>query len=126
MNTLFEYQYRDAANFKAHGSVVLKGALTYDEIETVRSLLSGDGLFIAEQLNIPPLYEHLYQWSGGPTSSDHCWHEFVGIRLIDETESHFEPIWGEADEFVVRLLTIDEWDEEFSPHFRLSVDNDLF
>lgn len=120
MNTLFEYRYRDAANFKAHGSLVLNGALVNSESEAVHSRLFEDGLFIAEQLGVPPLYESLYRWSGGPTSADHCWHEFVGIRLIEDgDEQNQAHVWGEADEFVTRLLGVEEWKEELSPHFRL-------
>lgn len=117
MLTLFEYRYRDAGNFKAFGRLALYGALTQDEMRAVRSRLSGDGLFIAEQLNVPSLYEQLYQWSDGPTAADHCWHEFVDIHLVDETEGADACSGGEAKDFVARLLAVDTWQESLSPHF---------
>lgn len=118
MKTLFEYRYRDAGNFKALGEIALEGALTNDEIEAVCSRLSGDGFFIAEQLDVPALYERLYRWSNGPTACDHCWHEFVGIRVVDECPSDM-PVWGSAKAFVERLRAIDTWNEALSPHFEL-------
>ena len=43
MQTIFEYCYRDAGNFKAFGSVTLDGSLTPQEENDVRSKLeSGD------------------------------------------------------------------------------------
>lgn len=119
MFTLFQYQYRDAANFKAFGRLILKGALTSDDIQSIRAQMSGDGLFIAEQLHVPPLYEQLYQWSHGPTQSDHCWHEFVDIRVVDEVDRTEAVVERSAKEFAADLLAIDTWDEELSPHFRL-------
>ena len=116
---LFEYRYRDAANFKVSGCLVLCGTLTHDEMREVRTRLSGDGMFIAEQLGVPPLYEQLYQWSDGPTGSDHCWHEFVGISVVDGACGANAPNGGDAKEFLARLLAIDTWNEELSPHFRL-------
>jgi len=119
MLTLFEYRYRDAANFKASGRFALSGALTRDEMRAVRKRLAGDGLFIAEQLGVPPLYDQLYQWSDGPTTSDHCWHEFVDIKMVDDINGAEAPKEGDARDFAARLLAIDTWDEELSPHFRL-------
>jgi len=119
MLTLFEYRYRDAGNFKASGSLALDGAMTLDEIRAIRASLSGDGLFIAEQIDVPPLYEQLYQWSDGPTTSDHCWHEFVDIKVVGEAEGAEAPTGGDAKDFVDRLLAIDTWNEDLSPHFRL-------
>jgi hypothetical protein len=118
MKTLFEYLYRDADNFKAFGSVALDGALSEEELERIRGLLDGDGWFIAEQLGVPPLYQRLYQWSGGPTQSDHCWHEFLNVRVVEESEVPSEAeCSGGAQKFLEALLTIRSWDEKRSPHF---------
>ena len=120
MMTVFENVYRDAANFKAFGQVGFEGKAAPEELESIRGHFLGDGLFIAEQLEIPPLYESLYQWSGGPTSSDHCWHEFVGVTEMDEaalpTDSYRG---GSVAEFLDRLRAVVSWDEELSPHFRM-------
>lgn len=114
---LFRYQYRDAANFKAAGEIVLTGSLRDEENDAICIKFSPDGLFIAEQLDVPPLYEKLYQWSDGPTSYDHCWHELVELCLIDETKRPLRTsIWGSANDFLMRVLAIDEWNECLSPH----------
>lgn len=118
--TLFEYLYRDAGNFRAYGCLALEGALSPTEQQILRSYFPGDGLFIAEQLDVPALYKELYQWSGGPTSSDHCWHEFVNVKVIGNAEVPTEAHrWGSAKEFLGRLSAVTSWDEELSPHFWL-------
>lgn len=118
--TLFEYRYRDAGNFKAFGCLALEGPLSVDEQQSLRSRFPGDGLFIAEQLGVPVLYKKLYEWSGGPTVSDHCWHEFGDLKVLEDVEvpADAHP-WGSAKGFLRRLATITTWDEGLSPHFRL-------
>jgi len=118
--TLFEYLYRDAGNFKAFGALAFEGALTVDEQQKLRSHFPGDGLFIAEQLDVPPLYKALYEWSGGPTLSDHCWHEFSDVKVIEDSEVPADAHrWGSVTRFLERLAAVDVWDEGLSPHFRL-------
>ncbi len=121
MWTLFEYLYRDAGNFKAFGCVALEGSLTLAEQGALRSHLGSDGLFIAEQLNVPPLYEELNRWSGGPTPSDHCWHELAELKVAEATDVPADAHrWGTAKQFLDGLLAIETWNEELSPHFRLA------
>lgn len=119
--TLFEYLYRDAGNYKAFGSLALDGVLSEKELERVRTMLD-DGLFIAEQIGVPPLYQQLYRWSDGPTECDHCWHEFLTIKLIEDAdvlpEAHR---WGSAHQFLETLSAISTWEEERSPHFQLDL-----
>lgn len=118
--TLFEYLYRDAGNFKAFGCLALEGALTPAEEQNLRSHFPGDGLFIAEQLEVPPLYKELYQWSEGPTPSDHCWHEFADVKVVDHPDVPTDTYrWESAKEFLDRLSAVSAWDEELSPHFWL-------
>lgn len=62
----FDYMYRDAGNFKAFGTVVLKGSMSQADQVMVRSRLSDGEFFIAEQVGVPPLYRELYRWSGAP------------------------------------------------------------
>lgn len=117
--TLFEYRYRDAGNYKARGSVVFDGALSEVQLDVVRAALADDGFFIAEQLNVPPLYKQLYQWSGGPTDDDHCWHEFVAIGIIGDADVPANaPRWGPAQKFLLELTSVERWREDLSPHFR--------
>lgn len=93
---------------------------TASEQQSLRSHFPGDGLFIAEQLNVPALYKELYQWSGGPTSSDHCWHEFSDVKVVEDSEVPVDAHrWGSAEDFLERLAAITSWDEGLSPHFWL-------
>ena len=120
MQTIFEYCYRDAGNFKAFGSVTLDGSLTPQEENDVRSKLESGDYFIAEQVGIPPLYDQLYQWSNGPIQTDHCWHEFVGFEEAggaDDGGGRAVPVAA----FVARFTPIVQWDEALSPHFDLSI-----
>lgn len=114
--TMFEYLYRDAGNFKAFGSLALEGRIYDADSESIIAKLDGGEFFIAEQIGVPPLYEQLYQWSDGPTASDHCWHEFVGFREIDDPEHY--PNGGSAREFAGRLSSLNGWDLSLSPHYR--------
>lgn len=119
MRTIFEYRYRDAGNFKAFGSIALEGSLTPREENEVRSKLEAGDYFIAEQVGVPPLYDQLYQWSDGPTASDHCWHEFVGFREATEIEKDGGGILT-ATELLARFMSIAQWSEGLSPHFDLT------
>jgi len=116
--TIFEYLYRDAGNFKAFGSIALEGRVTDAERETIRAELNSGEFFIAEQIGVPPLYQQLYQWSDGPTASDHCWHEFVGFRESGDPERC--PNGGKAKDFVGRVTSGIEWNMSLSPHYSLT------
>lgn len=119
MWTIFEYMYRDASNFKAYGTLPLDGIVTAADEQLVRNRLESEEFFIAEQIGVPALYEQLYQWSGGSRPSDHCWHEFVGFReLTTPPEGSSPPIT--SGEFIARFAEVKEWDEAFSPHFRIA------
>lgn len=118
MWTLFKYLYRDAGNFKAFGCLALQGALTANELQSLSSRFRGDGLFIAEQLDVPALYKKLYRWSGGPTSSDHCWHEFLDVNVVSDAEVPADAHqWGSAKAFLEGVSANTYWDEALSPHF---------
>jgi hypothetical protein len=59
MNICFEYLYRDGANYKNWGEVILKPTLGLDLAETDsqirRALIDGE-YFVAEDVKIPTLY----------------------------------------------------------------------
>ena len=115
---LFEYMYRDGGNFKANGSVVLVGSLSELQEKSIRNAFECDGLFIAEQIDLPPLYEKLYNWSNGPISLDHCWHEFVGMARNPSLSARNEiEIWGNASDFWQIVTQVRTWDGSLSPHY---------
>lgn len=114
----FEYRYRDAANFKANGRILLMGDLTTAERMEITSKLEGGDLFIAEQLGVPTLYEALYAYSGGPSAHDHCWHEFVGFDVNPPANSG-DRAWGSARTLLARFRAVEKWEIKLSPHFCL-------
>jgi len=115
----FEYRYRDAANFKAEGSILLRGDLSPSARTEIISRLEGQEFFIAEQVGIPTLYNVLYAINGGRNEDDHCWHEFVGFSDIDNG-TNAAAVWGDAKDFSIAFRGVKEWAEDFSPHFSVA------
>jgi len=115
MWTIFEYCYRDAANFKAFGKLWLEGEMAPAERRVIESRLADGEYFIAEQVGIPPLYDQLYSLSDGHTSDDHCWHELFDIRYAAILPADAKP-WGSVDDLVRRFGTAGEWDQRHTPH----------
>ena len=78
MNTLLEYLYRDASNYKQHGSVVLQGAIS---LKDIRPLLIDGEYFIPSQAGLPDLRPQFkVQGFDYPTGDDHEWHEIVSMK----------------------------------------------
>lgn len=118
VTTLFHYLYRDADNYKASGVVALEGELDAERWEATLAKFEEGTWFIAEQLGVPTLYHILFRWSGGPTSADHCWHEFIELTVTHDKPAD-AALWGGAEAFAARVLAVHEWDEGSSPNFRL-------
>ena len=80
---VFQYLYRDAANYKAWGTLVLRGVATESDLEVLATHFESGEFFIAEQLSIPPLYAALWEISNGPGIDDHVCIRFMryGLRL---------------------------------------------
>jgi hypothetical protein len=116
LKTLFNYRYRDADNYKAHGTIALEGQTSPERWRAALSHLDACEFFIAEQIDVPPLYKMFGETSGEPTLSDHCWHEFIGIEVTEEICSEVH-MWGNVGDFTERLLAIDEWQGDLSPYF---------
>ena len=86
-NIKFNYMYRDASNYKAWGSVIFinHDGLTLSDINTRLSNSFGmDGLFIASQIRIPEVFLYL---DGDITIDDHCFHEFISVKVMSEAEN---------------------------------------
>jgi hypothetical protein len=115
---IFEYRYRDAANFKAHGALLLEGSLSVSERQELTDRLESGEFFVAEQVGIPPLYGALEEWSNGPTEDDHGWHEFAGFRdgVGQPADAHR---WGEAKSLLSKFRSVSDWDASLSRHFSL-------
>jgi hypothetical protein len=103
MNTIFEYMYRDAGNYKSRGKIVLIGEMSDQQLHMLRESLETDELFVAEQVGIPTLHDGLWRYGGGPTEDDHAYHEFVGVRVVPESDvCGIEP-WGNVSDLLVQF-----------------------
>lgn len=109
MNIKFEYIYRDAANFKNYGAIVLSNPENLS-VETLRrdieDTLCGN-CFMAAQIDVP----EVFLWANAPfTEDDHIWHEFLCVSETDlpcddeRTISHLIKKMREA--------SMEGWDEE--------------
>jgi hypothetical protein len=117
--TVFEYMYRDAANYKAHGELWLNGSISDSEKSMIIEKLEAQEFFIAEQLGIPALYQELFNLSGGRTEEDHAWHMISGFRQeIAENKPEAEAIWGTSKELLDRFVSTTQWKPELSPNFQ--------
>lgn len=98
--SVFEYLYRDAANFKAWGSVLLSGVPRPSDIRLLEGCLQDSAYFVAEQVGLPVLYETLYAVSGGQTVDDHAFHEFVALRTATLEDVETLPDWGKFEDLL--------------------------
>ncbi len=117
--TIFEYMYRDAANYKAFGSILLSGSISNQERQFIQNACDSGLYFIAEQIGIPALYAELYQYSGGPTEDDHVFHELLGLREHNPTPG--QHVWGSSPELIRRFTQARGcWNLTLSPHWHAS------
>lgn len=114
--SIFEYCYRDAANYKAWGSLLLQGTCSESDINGLRSHFDAGAFFIAEQLEIPPLYAELWALSGGPTIDDHVWHTFYTLRPAATEETNAQ-IFGTVENLISKIKDVKTWNETLSPHW---------
>jgi hypothetical protein len=116
---VFEYQYRDAGNFKVQGRLPLSGLLSEEQKLQIIQKFEDNEYFIAEQIGVPPLYGALYELSGGPTDEDHVWHEFTGFQSNAGLVREDGQSPTKALDFLNRVLAVENWKEELSPHWSL-------
>ncbi len=118
---VFDYLYRDAGNYKAHGELLLEGAATTEAIARLIARLEAGQFFIAEQIGVPALCEELWRQCGCSPSDelDHVWHEFRGLRTAAAADTaRLEP-WGSLDALLARVETLDAWDLTRSLNWQL-------
>ena len=115
---VFEYLYRDAANYKAWGTLVLRGAATESDLKVLATHFESGEFFIAEQLGIPPLYAELWEFSNGPSIDDHVWHTFYGLRPATDEEIK-KPVFNTVKNFVSKIKAVKDWNQELSPHWNI-------
>ncbi len=116
--SVFDYCYRDASNYKAWGTLLLQGACSTSDIESVRKQLDSGEFFIAEQLGIPPLYGELWELSSGPTIDDHVWHTFFALRTATPEETNTS-VFSKVENLISKIKNVETWNETLSPHWNL-------
>lgn len=114
--SVFNYCYRDASNYKAWGSLLLQGLASNADIEAVSNHFDSGEFFIAEQLEIPPLYAELWGLSGGPSVDDHVWHTFYELRPATAEEISVR-IFDTVENLISKIRSIQTWNEALSPHW---------
>lgn len=115
---VFEYLYRDAANYKAWGTLLLRGTATEPDLEILANHFESGEFFIAEQLGIPPLYDELWEFSNGPSIDDHVWHTFYALRLATK-EDIKAPVFDTVKNFISKIKSVENWNQELSPHWNI-------
>ena len=80
-NTCFHYLYRDAANYKQHADVVVRGRVGFEDL---KPFLESGEWFIPGDVGLPDL-QHNFALQGCalPTADDHVWHELVSCEPAD-------------------------------------------
>jgi len=103
-HSILSYRYRDAANYKAHGAVLLSGQATGDHHRRLRDSLIDGEYFVPERVGILSLREQLYGGTGAEaTRDDHLLHELVDLRSATRHEiASMTPV-AELEEFVMRF-----------------------
>lgn len=114
--SIFVYQYRDAANYKAHGVLMLFGQYDAGIEEKIRKSCDSWNHFVAEQVGVPTLYAELYMFSNGPTIDDVAFHEFHSLRPATIEEGESLPLWGKLGDLLARFEAVRFWDCTLSPH----------
>lgn len=75
MNTKVEYLYRDAANYKSHGAMVMEGVPDQDLAARLRSALFDRSYLVAAQVGIPSLAPWMVEGTPPDEELDHSLHE---------------------------------------------------
>lgn len=111
---VLEYQYRDGGNNKSFGAILLRGEANDALISELKDCLIEKTFFVAEQVEIPPVYQGLTRW--GPSSLDHPYHEFWILRPATAVEAGEYECSGDLSDYIERFKKAkDHWDVQLSP-----------
>lgn len=116
-NTLFEWQYRDASNYKTSRTTVLKGELSEAERQEIHACLFEGTFFIPGQIGLADL-QNSFQ---GCTSywdpdADHIFHEINGLEPTDLPATDDMTAMDLLAAF--RKAAQDGWDQEYTPSIK--------
>ncbi len=115
---IFEYLYRDAANWKTWGEVLLTGHFSAPADSEIRRLLDDDGIFVAEQVGIPPLQQrHLATYGETGQDLDHAFHEFVSLQPATKAKLSQLRVAGSLSDLVAAFrASSGSWNLALSPY----------
>jgi hypothetical protein len=109
VNTRIRYHYQDEANFEAKHEVILKGEISEEQTQLLKSHLYDEKYFIPGQVGLPDLQHILKDWVD---SSDHPGHTFIAISSTQRPPSQEDSCT--IDEFVEIFLSA-QWDKDYRP-----------
>lgn len=117
--SILEYQYRDAANWKTHGQVLLLGPATAAMRRALVASLEPGDLFVAEQVGIPALQREHHASFGQEDDLDHAFHEVVLLRPAEVEEINESKVLAPLDVLVKKFEDVKgRWDCSLSPFGR--------
>ena len=112
---VFEYRYRDAANYKQHEDVLLSGDFDPSDVEVIERSVGQDGWFIPEQVGLASLQHRFGEFGAVPDAHDHVWHEFIALRAADDDDCARLPPNGSKSDLIMAFRKVRNWDEARSP-----------
>ena len=114
MNTLFEYMYRDASNYKKFETVILQGELSFKDLEPY---LYGGEFFIPSVVGLKDLQNLPFG------EDDHIWHSIVAI-----TKTDLQPITKiSSKQLITKFKNAYEKDwHEYDVYYKLMKNEDLY
>lgn len=107
--SIIPVMYRDADNYKSHGSYYVEGEFTPEQKERLRETLEVDNTFLPGQIGGDHLGGNNYDYDD---DSDHPWHE-LDVDEIHTSEHPEGDSFGMPEEFVARFekAAADGWDD---------------
>lgn len=114
MNTIFNYLYRDASNYKNWGSVTFQGEYTPEQEGRMKNAFDMREFFIADQVDVDEVF---FTYGELSKEDDHCWHEFDSLELTNEEatdERTFEEFVRDVEE--ASRLGWKEFDNNLGTH----------
>ena len=105
MNTIIEYLYRDASNYKQWNKAVIRGELSSEQLERIEARLFDGEFFVPRSVGLPEQRITDYR-----TDDDHCWFEWDMCDVPEFTEAP-PTVDMDAEELVRRFEQVSQWDE---------------
>jgi hypothetical protein len=102
MNTIIQYHYQDAANYKSHSEDdILEGTLTEKEKTALLDKFQQEG-FVPSQIGLNDLQGELQQYDQSSfNDDDHCFHQLDAVEATQAEPNHSMT----AKEFYNKMMT---------------------